>query len=138
MLVVTIIALFSLCLPWETQAAPMPRMPSSYPGLKNQLYKSIMSQALSQQEASPSTTDKDKEMAATFCRLLLQTLQSISEKFVDGPVDDYCKDIELPPEPRPEERNSKLAEAYQKIFDTLKSISGSNGYPIKFWNNFSG
>ena len=42
--------------------------------LKDKLYKSIISQALSQQEDLPSTGDKDKEMAAAYvyCKLLFQ------------------------------------------------------------------
>ena len=61
-LVVTTIAIISLSLARTTQAAPT-QWNTNYPSLKDQLYKSIISQALSQQEDLPSTEDKDKEMA---------------------------------------------------------------------------
>ena len=125
-LVVTIIAaLIVLCLAWTTEAAPT-QWNINYPGLKNELYKSIISQALAQQEDSSSTKDKDKEMVATYCKLLLQVVSSFITEFVEGPIDDYCKDFELPPEPKPEERSSKLAEAYRQILNILKK-TGVNG-----------
>lgn len=131
MLVVTTIVLISLCLTWTTQAAPT-QWNTNYPSLKDQLYKSIISQAFVQQEDSPSIKDKDKDMAATYCKLLYQILHSISADLVDGSVDDYCKNIELPAvtEPRPEERNSKLVKTlYQEILKVLKN-TGLNGYPF--------
>ena len=128
-LAVTTIALISLCLTWTAQAAPA-RMKIDRTSLKNQLYKSIIDQALSQQEGSPSTKEKDKEMAATYCKLLLQTLQSMSENLVDGSVDDFCNgDFELPTEPKPEEKSSILADTYKVI---LKKLTGTllNGRTI--------
>ena len=128
-LAVTTIALIGLCLTWTAQAAPA-QMIIDHTSLKNQLYKSIIDQALSQQEGSPSTKEKDKEMAATYCKLLLQTLQSISENLVDGSVDDFCNgDFELPTEPKPEEKSSILADTYKEI---LKALTGSllNGRTI--------
>ena len=128
-LAVTTIALISLCLTWTAQAAPA-RMIIDRTSLKNQLYKSIIDQALSQQEGSPSTKEKDKEMAATYCKLLLQTLQSMSENLVDGSVDDFCNgDFELPTEPKPEEKSSILADTYKVI---LKKLTGTllNGRTI--------
>ena len=129
MLVVTTIAIISLSLAWTTQAAPT-QWNTNYPSLKDQLYKSIISQALSQQEDLPSTEDKDKEMAATYCKLLYQVLSSISDNLVGGSVDDYCNNIEFPAatEPSPEEKNSELAEAYQRILAALKKFSGLNGF----------
>ena len=135
MVVVTSIALTSLCLAWSVQAAPI-QWNTNYPSLKDQLYKSIISRALVQQEGSPSTKDKDKEMAATFCKLLLQALHSIGEKFIDGSVDDYCNlDFELPPEPRPEDKSSILADAYKEILSVLKKTE-FNGYSI--WDLING
>ena len=116
---VTILALLTLA--WTTQAAPT-QQKINYPDLKNQLLKSIISQALVQQEVSPSTEDKDKEMAATYCKLLFQVLNSISAKFIDGSVDDFCRgeEIELPEEPRPEDKSSILTETYRRILEGLK------------------
>ena len=127
--VVTTIAIVGLIgLASTTQAAPTQWNAI----LKDQFYKSIISQALSQQEDLPSTEDKDKEMAATYCKLLYQVLGSISEKLVGGSVDDYCNNIEFPAvtaEPSPEERNSELAEGYQTIFALLKKF-GLNGFAL--------
>ena len=126
--VVTTIAIVGLIgLVSTTQAAPTQWNAI----LKDQLYKSIISQALSQQEDLSSTEDKDKEMAATYCKLLYQLLGSISENLVGGSVDDYCNNIEFPAvtaEPSPEERNnySKLAE---KLLALLKD-TGLNGFPL--------
>ena len=97
--------------------------------LKDQLYKSIISQALSQQEDLPSTEDKDKEMAAAYCKLLYQLLGSISENFPGGSVDDNCSNIEFPAvtaEPSPKEGNSK---GYEEILALLKD-TGLNGFPL--------
>lgn len=116
-LVVTTIALIISCLAWTTQTAPF--------NFKNGLYKSIISQVLAQQGSS-STEDKNKEMAATYCKLLLQTISSFATNFVEGSIDDYCKVIELPPEPKPEERSSTLDKTYQGIFNVLKKM-GLNG-----------
>ena len=127
-LVVTTIAIISLSLAWTIQAAPTQWNTI----LKDQLYKSIISQALSQQENLPSTEDKDKEMAATYCKLQYQILSSINEKLVDGSVDDYCNNIEFPAvtaEPSPEERNSELAKGYETILAILKNL-GLNGFAL--------
>ena len=92
--------------------------------MKNQLLKSLISQALVQQD-SPSTEDKDKEMVASFCKILIQILKyfkiSKEELFGDSSEDDYCKNFELPPEPRPEDRSTTLAKAYQTFFNLLKN-----------------
>lgn len=125
-LVITTIAVIGLCLAWTTQAAPTWQNTNS----KVQIYKSIISQALSQQENSPSTKDKDKEMAATYCKLLYQLLHSISADSLPGSIDDFCKDVEFPAitEPRPEDKSSTLSKAYQKILDALKGTGLNNGY----------
>ena len=124
--VVTTIAIVGLVgLVSTTQAAPTQWNAI----LKDQFYKSIISQALSQQEDLPSTENKDKEMAATYCRLLYQLLGSISEKFPGGSVDDNCNNIEFPAvtaEPSPKERNSK---GYEEILALLKD-TGLNGFPL--------
>ena len=95
--------------------------------LKNQPF---ISQALIQQGDAPSA--KDKEMVATFCRLLvsgMKYLQLFNTEFGEGSVDDYCGNFELLPDSRPEEKSSKLAEMYQKIFNALKrSGLGNNIY----------
>ena len=92
--------------------------------LKNQPFVGI------QQEDVPSA--KDKEMVATFCGLLvsrMKYLQLFNTEFGEGSVDDYCENFELPPEPRPEEKSSNLAEIYQKIFNALKTSGlGNNIY----------
>ena len=128
-LVVTTIAIIGLIgLVSTTQAAPTQWNAI----LRDQLYKSIISQALSQQENLPSTEDKDREMAATYCRLQYQILSSINEKLVDGSVDDYCNNIEFPAvtaEPSPEEKNSELAKGYEIILAILKNL-GLNGFAL--------
>ena len=126
---VTAVALISLSMAWTTLAAPTQRKTNS--DLTSQLLKSIISKALIQQE-EPSST-KDKEMAATFCRYIVQImniLQLFNTEFGDGSVDDYCEDFELPPEPRPEEKSAILAKSYQKILNVLKKtgLDGSNIY----------
>ena len=129
LLVVTTIAIVSLSLAGTTQAAPT-QWKINFPSLKDQLYKSIISQALSQQEDLPSTEDKDKEMAATYCKLLYQVLSSISEEFLGSSVDDYCSNIEFPAvtaEPSPKERNSESSETYKAILAILKEF-GPNGF----------
>ena len=100
----------------------------------NQLvHNTFISQALIQRKDVPST--KDKEMVTTFCRLLVSEMKYLhlfNTEFGEGSVGDYCdsEDIELPPEPRREEKNSKLAEAYQRIFDAIKrsGLDGDNIY----------
>ena len=122
-LVATTVALISLSLSWATLAAPMQWKTDN---VKNQLLKSIISQALVQQEDSSSTKDKDKEMVASFCKIIIQILNyfNVSEEFF-GPGDDtednHCQDFELPPEPRPEEKSTTLANAYQVFFNLLKN-----------------
>ena len=136
--VATIVTLISLSLSWTTLAAPMQRkMSFDSTSPKTQLLKSLISKALTQEEDSSST--KDKEMAATFCRYLIQiinTLQFFNAEFGEGSVDDYCEDFELPPEPNPEERSAILAEMYQKVLNVLKK-TGLNGDNI-FGNIFNG
>lgn len=132
--VATIVTLISLSLSWTTLAAPTKRkMSSDSTSPKTQLLKSIISKALIQQEDSSST--KDKEMAATFCRYLVQIvniLQLFNAEFGEGSVDDYCEDFELPPEPNPEERSAILAETYQKVLNVLKN-TGVNGNNIHLY-----
>lgn len=97
------------------------------------LHQSIITQALIQQEESSST--KDKEMVTTFCRYMVQiinSLQLLNNEFGEGSVDDYCEDFELPPEPRPEEKSAILAKTYQEILNVLKK-TGVNGNNIKFY-----
>ena len=121
----------SLGLAWTTLAAPLQwTTKPDLTSLKNQLFKSIISQALIQQEDSPSA--KDKEMAATYCKLLIQVLQSFNKELVeDLNIADYCgdgEDVELPPEPRPEDKSSTLTKAYQKILNILKNTDLENIY----------
>jgi hypothetical protein len=132
--VATIVALISLSLSWTTQAAPTQSRkinPDSISPIANtQLLKLIISKALLQQEDSSST--KDKDMAATFCRLMVQIINKLkffNAEFGEGSVDDYCEDFELPPEPKPEEKNAILAKTYQKVLNVLKNI-GLNGNNI--------
>ena len=92
--------------------------------MKYQLLKSLISQALVQQQDSPST--EDKEMVASFCKILIQILNHFNlfeEESLNGDnsEDDYCEDFELPPEPRPEDRSTTLAKAYQTFFNLLKN-----------------
>ena len=74
------------------------------------------------QQVSSSAQDKDKEMVASYCKLMIQMLKYFKvfeeESFVE---DDYCQDFELPPEPKPDEKRTILANAYQILFDLLKS-----------------
>ena len=124
-LVATTVALISLSLTWATLAAPMQWKTDN---MKNQLLKSIISQALAQQEGSLSTKDKDKEMVASFCKIIIQILNyfNVSEEFSgpgDDTEDDYCQGFEFPPEPRPEEKSTTLANAYQVFFNLLKNSS---------------
>ena len=61
-------------------------------------------------------------MVASYCKLMIQMLKYFKvfeeESFVE---DDYCQDFELPPEPKPDEKRTILANAYQILFDLLKS-----------------
>ena len=132
-LVGTIVALISLSLTLVTLAAPTQWKTDN---MKNQLLKSIISQAL--QEDPPSTKDKDEEMVASFCKSIIQILKffNVSEEFF-GPgdtEDDYCQNFELPPEPRPEDKSTSLANAYQEYFNLLKNsgIDKALGELIKF------
>ena len=100
----------------KTLAAPMQWKANS-----DLISKSIISQALIQQEDSSSITDK--EMVATYCRYMVQImnmLQLLNKEFGEGSVDDYCDDFELPPEPRPEEKSAILAKTYQGVLNILK------------------
>ena len=123
----TTIALISLSLTWTTLAAPLQWKVNS--DLKNELFKSLISQALIQQENSHST--KNKEMVATFCKLMIQLMSKYGlfdeELFGDGSLkDDYCQDFELPPEPKPEDKSTILANTYQMIFSILKNSGIDN------------
>ena len=114
------VAFISLSLTRATLAAPTQWKID----MKNQLLKSLISQALVQQQDSPST--EDKEMVASFCKILIQILNHFNlfeEESLDGDnsEDDYCEDFELPPEPRPEDRSTTLAKAYQTFFNLLKN-----------------
>ena len=97
------VSLIGMSLTYATQAAPM--QSKSCLGLKNQLLKSIVNQALIQQEDSAS--NKDKEMAETFCKLAFQpVLKFLGEESLNLgnniiSEDDYCRDIEAPSEPPP-------------------------------------
>ena len=117
---VILVAIIAVALVSLNLAAPMQWKTD----MKNQLLKSLISQALVQQD-SPSTEDKDKEMVASFCKILIQILKhfkiSKEELFGDSSEDDYCNDFELPPEPRPEDRNTILAKVYQTFFNSLKN-----------------
>ena len=119
--VATAVALISLSLAWTTLAAPIEWATSEF---KNQLLKSIISEALIQQEDAPSA--EDKEMAAKFCKIMVQILKFFhlsDEDFGpgEGSLDDYCEDFELPPEPRPEDKTSTLAKAYEVLLNKLKN-----------------
>ena len=110
------ITLISLTMVWGTSsAAPMLWRPN--PLWKNQ---PLSSQALVQQEDTPSS--KDKEMAATYCKLLVNMFKNYFN-LIEGSVDDYCSDIELGLEPRPEEKADILAKSYKLILDTLKKMN---------------
>ena len=131
-LVATAVVLISLSLTWTTLAAPMQWSANS--DLKNDL-ESIISQALMQQKDSHSTNLKDKEMVATFCKLMIQYLNYIKgfdhsgeSLFGEGSELEYCQDFELPPEPRPEDKSATLANGYQIIFNLLKNSGIENIY----------
>ena len=113
------VVLVSLSLTKATLAAPMQWKID----MKYQLLKSLIRQALVQQQDSPST--EDKEMVASFCKNLIQVLDHFNffeeESLGDGSEDDYCEDFELPPEPRPEDRSTTLAKTYQIFFNLLKN-----------------
>ena len=119
---VTTVALISLSLTWTALAAPMQWKPTS--DLKNEL-KSLLSQVGIQQEDSRSTNDK--ELAATYCKLVTQLLSYLNlfsnELLGDGSIDDYCQDIELPSERRPGDKSGDLANVYQ-IFSSILNDSG--------------
>ena len=113
------VSLVGMSLTCATQAAPT--QSNSCLGLKNQLLKSIVKQALIQQEDSAS--NKDKEMAETFCKLAFQLLKFLGEESLNLgndiiiSEDDYCRDIEAPSEPPPV---NNLASVYQMLFNILK------------------
>ena len=122
----TTVALISLSLTWTALAAPLQWKPTS--DLKKEL-KSLLSQVHIQQKDSHSTNDK--ELAATFCKLMIQALSYSDlfgkEVFGDSSKDDYCQDIELrSAEPRPEDKNINLANLYQKVFTMLKNSGVDN------------
>ena len=99
-----------------TQAAPMQSMANS--DLKHQLLKSIINRALIQQKDSHS--NKDKELAATFCKLLFSFMRFLGVKLLnlEGVSErEYCRNIEPSPEPGPV---NSLADAYQVFFNILK------------------
>ena len=125
-LAATTIALISLSLTWTNLAAPLQWKVNS--DLNNELFKSFISRALIQQEDSHST--EDKEMVATFCKLMIQIMSKYyhfdDELFGDGSKDDYCQDFELPPEPRPEDKSAIRANTYQMIFSILKNSGIDN------------
>ena len=128
--VATAVALISISLTWATLAAPIWSKANS--DLKNQLLKSIINQAIIQQEDSHST--KDKEMAATFCKLAVQWVKLLGDEllnFGDTSKHDYCQDIELSPEAGP---GKSLADVYQVFFNILKDSGIKN--MLEEHNNF--
>ena len=60
----------------------------------------------------------------------MKYIHLFNTEFGEGSVGNYCEDIVLPPEPKPEEKSSKLAEMYQRIFNVLKrsGLDGNNIY----------
>ena len=128
-LVATTVALISiLSLTYTALAAPMQWKSTS--DLKTGKLKSLLSQIRIQQEDSHSTNDK--EMAATFCKLVTQLLSYPNlfgkEMFGDISKDDFCQDIELPSEPRPGDKSGNLANAYQIVFSLLKESGIGNTF----------
>ena len=93
----TTVALISLSLAWTTLAAPVQwKAKPDLTSLKNQLLKSIINQALIQQEDSKISSTKDKEMASTYCKLLIQVMKSLhlfNKELEDGSVNDFCGDV---------------------------------------------
>ena len=115
---VLFIALISISLTWATSAAPTQSKANS--DLKNQLLKSLINQAIIQQEDSHS--NKDEEMAATFCKLAFQLVKFLGDEslnFGDVSEHDYCQDYELSPE---SEQGKSLADVYQISYKMLKDI----------------
>lgn len=106
------VALVSLTVTWESASAA-PMLWRLNPIWKNQLISS-------QQEDEPSVPDK--EIATTYCRLLFKLFKG-SLSFIEGSVDDYCKDVEVGPEPAPEEKADTLAKLYELVLDMLKKIN---------------
>ena len=121
----TTTALISLSLAWTTLAAPVQWKATA--DLKNRLLKSIISQALIQQEDSSSA--RDREMASTFCKLIVPLMKKIDIFDEKVSVDDFCEDFELPPEPRPENKSLTRAEMYQIFLNLLKE----SGMDKVFW-----
>lgn len=122
-LVATAIALIRLSLTCTTLAAPLQQWKSTS-DLKNELFKSFISQALIQQEDSDSV--KDKEMAADFCKLIIQMFNILSPevlKSFGNDVEDKCyqQNLKLPPEPRPEDKSAFLDNLYRSLFKRLKN-----------------
>ena len=81
------------------------------------------------QQVLSSAQDKDKEMVASYCKLMIQMLKYFKvfeeESFAE---DDYCQDFELPKEPKPEEKKTILANAYQILFNLLKNSGIEDAY----------
>ena len=126
------VALISISLTWAPATLAAPTQSKANSDLKNQLLKSIINQAIVQQEDSHS--NKDKEMAATFCKLTVQLVKFLGDEslnFGDASRHDYCQDIELSPEPRP---GQSLADVYQVFFNILKDSDIKN--MLKEHNNF--
>ena len=121
----TTTALISLSLAWTTLAAPVQWKATA--DLKNRLLKSIISRALIQQEDSSSA--RDREMASTFCKLIVPLMKKIDIFDEEVSVDDFCEDFELPPEPRPENKSLTRAEMYQIFLNLLKE----SGMDKVFW-----
>lgn len=116
--VVTAVALVSMSLLWATLAAPAPSEESSAADLKNQLLKLTINRALVQQEDTNSNTDK--EMVATFCKLLFQLLKRLGDESLNiGNISerDYCQSSELPPMSAPV---YNLDDGYRTMFKILK------------------
>ena len=114
------VSLVGMSLTYATQAAPT--QSNSCLRLKNQLLKSIVKQALIQQEDSASNKDKEMAETLTFCKLAFQLLKFLGEESLNlgndiTSEDDYCRDIEAPSEPPPV---NNLASVYQMLFDILK------------------
>jgi hypothetical protein len=99
-------------------------------------HKDVSSQVFVQQD-SPSAMDKDKEMIASYCKIMIQMLKyfKVFEEgsFGYGTEDDYCQDLELPPEPKPEEKRTILANAYQILFDLLKNNGIEDAFTRAFF-----
>lgn len=113
-LLATAVVLISIS---ATLAAPTQTKANS--DLKHQLLKLVTNRALIQQEDPRS--DKDKEMAATFCKLAVRLLKYLGDESLNlGDVSEreYCQpqDIELPPFPGPAKN---LADVYQVMFNNI-------------------